>query len=221
MMVAAAMMTTMAAEAQTETKTPWRVGVTAGADYNVHSMDLQYMNGFKLEGRWGTTIGVTGQYNFADWLGVRADLSWTQKNYRQYRVDLSEVDYKYRNNYLMLPVMASFSFGGEQLHGFCNLGAYAGYWLDSRRKGTDFQSFTYKTYSFNEKIELNSERDQRWDCGLVGGVGLEYQVCKHWAVQGEVRYYYSTTSTTKQYMRIKDYRYNNTLAIQLGVNYLF
>ena len=63
----------------------WRIGVTTGADYNVHSMDLQYMNDFSLEGRWGATLGVTGQYDVTDWLGVRADLNWSQKNYRQYR----------------------------------------------------------------------------------------------------------------------------------------
>ena len=51
----------------------WRVGVTAGADCNTYSMDMQYMNDFRTEGRWGATLGVSGQYNFTDWLGVRAD----------------------------------------------------------------------------------------------------------------------------------------------------
>jgi opacity protein-like surface antigen len=55
----------------------------------------------------------------------------------------------------------------------------------------------------------------------VGGIGLEYLITNHWAAQAEVRYYYSTTSTTKQYMRNKDYRYNSTTAVQLGINYIF
>jgi len=55
----------------------------------------------------------------------------------------------------------------------------------------------------------------------VGGVGLEYLITPHWAAQAEVRHYYSTTSTTKQYMRNKDYRYHSTTAIQLGINYIF
>ena len=205
----------------TRTHAQWRVGVTAGADYNVHSMDLQYMDDFRMQGRWGATVGITGQYNFNDWLGVRADLNWTQKNYRQHRVVLSEVNHKYFNNYLQLPVMASFSVGGQKLRGFCNLGVYGGYWLNSSRKGTDVNVFSGHTYSFSEKVDFNSERDQRWDCGLVGGVGLEYRLWQHWAVQGEVRYYYSTTSTRKQYMRVKDYRYNSTTAIQLGASYIF
>ena len=214
-LLALALMSALTANAQ------WRVGVTAGADYNVHSMDLQYMNDFRMQGRWGATVGVTGQYDFTDWLGVRADLNWTQKNYRQYRTALSEIDHKYRNNYLQLPVMASFSFGGDKLRGFCNLGAYAGYWLNSSRKGGDLSNFSGRTYEFSEKMEFDSERDQRWDCGLVGGIGVEYRLCNHWGLQAEARYYYSTTSTRKQYMRVKDYRYNNTTAIQLGAFYIF
>ncbi len=109
----------------TTTFAQWRLGVTAGADYNTYSMDLQYMSDFRMEGRWGATLGVTGQYDLTDWFGVRADLNWTQKNYRQYRTEFSYVNHKYRNNYLQLPVMASFGFGSQKLRGFCNVGGYA------------------------------------------------------------------------------------------------
>ena len=215
LLVAVALLTAMTAQAQ------WRVGVTGGADYNVFSMDQQYMTDYKVDGRWGVTLGVTGQYDVNDWLGVRADLNWTQKNYRHSRVVYSDVNYKLTNNYLQLPVMASFRFGGERLRGFCNLGVYGAYWLNSNRKGSDWNSFANKTTEFDEKVDFYDTRDQRWDCGLVGGIGLEYLITNHWAAQAEVRYYYSTTSTTKQCMRNKDYRYNSTTAVQLGINYIF
>jgi len=215
LLVAVVLLTAMTAQAQ------WRVGVTTGADYNVFSMDQQYMTDYKVDGRWGVTLGVTGQYDVNDWLGVRADLNWTQKNYRHSRVVYSDVNYKLTNNYLQLPVMASFRFGGERLRGFCNLGVYGAYWLNSNRKGSDWNSFANKTTEFDEKVDFYDTRDQRWDCGLVGGIGLEYLITNHWAAQAEVRYYYSTTSTTKQYMRNSDYRYNSTTAVQLGINYIF
>ena len=209
------MLTTLAVHAQ------WRVGITGGAAYNVFSMDKQYMTDYEIDGRWGATLGISGQYDFNSWLGLRADVNWTQKNYRKHRLILSSMDYKYRNDYLQLPVMASFSVGGQKLRGFCNLGVYGGYWLDCYREGSDLNSFGEYTISFSETQEFNSDTDQRWDFGLLGGIGLEYRVAPHWAVQAELRYYYSTTSTTKQYMRVKDYRYNNTTAIQLGAYYLF
>ena len=215
MMLAVAFLMVLAAHAQ------WRVGVTGGATYNVFSMDKQYLTDYQIDGRWGITLGVSGQYDFNNWLGVRADLNWTQKNYRKHRVILSQMDYRYRNDYLQLPVMASFSVGGEKLRGFCNLGVYGGYWLNSHQEGSDYNNIGYYTMPFSEKVEFNTERDQRWDFGFLGGIGLEYRITPHWAAQAEVRYYYSTVSTTKQYMRVKDYRYNNTTAIQLGAYYIF
>ena len=117
--------------------------------------------------------------------------------------------------------MASFSFGSDNLRGFCNLGVYGAYWLNSHVSGCEYNYINYVAETFSENVDFNSNRDQRWDCGFIGGIGLEYRFAPHWAAQAEARYYYSTTSTTKQYMRVKDYRYNNTTALQIGVFYLF
>ena len=199
----------------------WRVGVNGGATYNHSTISKHYMTDYQWKDRWGVTLGVMGQYDVNDWLGVRAELDWTQKNYRLTRQIFSDLDYKYVNNYLQLPVMASFSFGGKQLRGFCNAGVYGGYWLTSGREGTDFNNSSEKVYEFSEDIKFNSERDQRFDFGFVGGIGVEYRFCQHWAAQVEMRYYYSTVSTQKDYMRLSDPRYNSTLGVQAGLWYSF
>ena len=171
--------------------------------------------------RSGVNFGLMGQYDFNDWLGVRAELDWTQKNYRQTRHVVDDQDYKYTNNYLLMPVVASFGFGGEQLRGFCNVGVYGGYWLNSHRKGTDFNNVSEYTYDFDEDVDFDNDRDQRWDCGLVGGLGLEYHFARHWGAQVEARYYYSTTSFRKEQPHLKDKRYHSTLGLQAGVMYYF
>ena len=199
----------------------WRVGVNGGATYNHSTISKHYMTDYQWKDRWGVTLGVMGQYDVNDWLGVRAELDWTQKNYRLTRQIFSNLDYKYVNNYLQLPVMASFSFGGKQLRGFCNAGVYGGYWLTSGREGTDFNNSSEKVYEFSEDIKFNSERDQRFDFGFVGGIGLEYRFCQRWAAQVEMRYYYSTVSTQKDYMRLSDPRDNSTLGVQAGLWYSF
>ena len=199
----------------------WRVGVNGGATYNHSTISKHYMTDYQWKDRWGVTLGVMGQYDVNDWLGVRAELDWTQKNYRLTRQIFSNLDYKYVNNYLQLPVMASFSFGGKQLRGFCKAGVYGGYWLTSGREGTDFNNSSEKVYEFSEDIKFNSERDQRFDFGFVGGIGLEYRFCQRWAAQVEMRYYYSTVSTQKDYMRLSDPRYNSTLGVQAGLWYSF
>lgn len=199
----------------------WRVGVNGGADYNHTTISKHYMTDYQWDDRWGVTLGVMGQYDVNDWLGLRAEFDWTQKNYRLTRQFFSEVDYKYVNNYLQLPVMASFSFGAERLRGFCNAGVYGGYWLTSGREGMDFNSFTGKAYEFSEDLKFNDERDQRLDFGFVGGMGVEYRFGQHWAAQAEVRYYYSTVSTQKDYMHLSDPRYNSTLGLQASLWYCF
>jgi opacity protein-like surface antigen len=195
--------------------------VNAGADYNHYSINTQFQSDYQYKDRWGATLGIMGQYDFNDWLGVRAELDWTQKNYRMNRPVAGTTDYKYVNNYLQMPVMASFSFGGEKIRGFFNGGIYTGYWLNSNRKGIDTNNFSQITYDFSEKVEFNKERDQRWDFGFVGGAGLEYRFAKHWAAQVELRYYHSTVSVQKDYTGFKDKRYNSTLALQAGIWYCF
>lgn len=200
----------------------WRAGVTVGGDWNHYTIDKHYMTDWHYEGRWGWTLGVTGQYDFNEWLAVRADLNWIQKNHRQYRTGvIAGTNYGTRNSYLQLPVMASFSFGGQNVRGFLNLGVYGGYWLNSRVKGNFFNIFSEETSAVSEKVEFNSERDQRWDCGLTGGIGVEYRFAPHWAAQIETRIYYSTISTQKDYMMLEDPKYNTTTAIQAACYYIF
>ena len=198
----------------------WRIGTNVGATYNHFTADKHYMIDYDYKDRWGLGLGVMGQYDVTDWLGVRAELNFMQKNHTVQRSQVS-VQYKYTNNYLVLPVMASFSFGGQKLRGFCNLGVYGGYWLSSHREGIDYNSFQNLSYGFSEKMDIDSDHDQRLDCGLLGGIGMEYRFAKKWGAQVEVRYYYSVTSVEKEYMRVKDPKYNSTLALQAGVMYFF
>ena len=213
--MAVAMLTAISAHAQ------WRVGATTGGDYNFYSMNKQYMTDLEIRGCLGLTAGVSGQYNFKDWLGVRVDFNYTQKNHQFRRTMLNRWEYWYRNDYLQLPMMAAFSFGGKKLRGFCNLGFYSGFWLNSHLSGTDYNTFSGKWVDIDEDVEFNSDRDYRLDIGLLASAGMEYRMAKNWAIQFEARYCHGLTSTTKPYMRVADYRYNSTLVFQVGVYYVF
>lgn len=63
-----------------------------------------------------------------------------EKDYTFARSGLySDTHYRYYNTYIQLPVMVKFMFGSEKVHGFSNVGVYAGYWAASRIKGQDTQ----------------------------------------------------------------------------------
>ena len=163
----------------------WRIGVNVGGMYNHYVIDKHYFDDYQYKDRWGVGFGLMGQYDILDWLGVRAELDYVQKNHQQMRT-LEETDCRITNSYLQLPVMASFSFGGTKLRGFCHVGAYGGYWLNSRIKGVAINHLIFESYDIDE-----------------------------------MRYYHSVVSTQKDYMRVKDPKYNSTLALQAGVCYFF
>lgn len=215
----------------------WRVGIIAGTDYNFYSRDNHYMYDWHYLGAWGkfgignrtmyiSTLGVMGQYDVKEWFGIRIDLNWTMKNHVEYKT-IIPADYEMRNGYIQLPIMTSFSFGSKKLRGFVNTGVYGGWWVSCHNYGyIIYKVPNDKTITFNNNNkEFDRERDQRFDYGLVGGAGIEWRfrlLKKNWAWQiFEARIYYSMRSTQKNYMRIKDPRYNTTVALQSGLCYYF
>lgn len=219
-----------------EVSAQWKIGLTAGATYNHYSMDTHYMSDLHINDEWGFTylsnnkglylgsFGILLQYDFNDWFGLRVDLNKTQKNYSYYRTTVSEKIY-YFNNYLQVPMMAVFKFGGNSsFRGFVNIGAFGAYWMERNESGKyDFLLFSLTATT--DKREYDNERDNRWEYGLNCGMGLEWHFSlfeKKWIWQIlEARMYYSTSSTQKDYMRIKDPRYNTTLSLQSGLIYCF
>lgn len=200
----------------------WRVGASGGADYNWYSINTHYQTDLHYVGAWGWGAAIFTQYNFYDWIGLRAEFEATERNYRFYRTGVySGTDYILHNTYLQLPVMTQFSFGGEKVRGFVNVGVYAGFWTAGHYKGSYYDYLIEKYIPLNKPYEFQSEKDQRADFGLAGGLGIEYRFLKNWGLHAEARCYYSFISTVKQYMEIKDYRYNTTLGIQIGFNYYF
>ena len=200
----------------------WRAGISGGGTYNWFSINTQYQTDYRYDGAWGWSAAAFGQYNFFDWLGLRFELEATERNHRFYRSGIySGTRYTNHNTYMQLPVMVQFSFGGSKVRGFVNTGVYAGYWLYGRQKGSDYDTLSGRIFDINNPYAFQSEKDQRADFGLAGGLGLEYRFLEHWAMHVEGRCYYSFISTVKPYMVIKDYRFNTTLGIQAGFSYLF
>ena len=208
----------------------WRVGASAGADYNWYSLNKNYQTDYRYDGAWGWSAAVFGQYNFLNWLGLRAELEATDRNYRFYRTGMYDAtNIIYHNTYVLLPVMAQFCFGPSVyqaevrsgLYGFVNLGIYAGYWAAGQQTGTWYETLADVVMNIDEPYRFQSEKDQRADFGLAGGLGLGYRFSEHWEIHLEGRCYYSFLSTVKPYMRVKDSRYNTTLGLRAGFAYIF
>lgn len=211
----------------------WRVGVTAGYSYNKLCMDTGYAYDLRYEERGGFAVGIPVQYDFFDWLGVRAEVSFVQKGHKMHRTDVyNKLHSNTRNNYLQIPVMAHFSFGGQRVRGFLNAGGYIGSWLSSHRTGLAFSWYGFgsgddngwitpeNSHEFDEKAPFDSRRDNRFEAGLAGGIGVGYRIMPRLEIQVEGRCYYALTDMQKDYMKFRTPRYNTTFVIQAGCNVL-
>ena len=202
----------------------WSLGIKGGWDYT----SITRSNAGRIDETHsplsGYDVGIQARYGFTDWFALRADLSVMRRSHRMDR-HLNYLDSLYtehHNLYLMLPVLADFSFGGEHFRGHAMLGGYVGYWLQERRKGKTYWMTDYYVFfdDFNEVREFTSE-DHRFNAGLVGGVGLSYLINEHWGLNLDAIYYYDLVSHRRSSPHLRDPRYLNTLSVTVGVNYQF
>lgn len=211
-------MTTMCGEAVAQ----WAVGLRGGwttttiSRYDGGRMDEAYSS------LGGMDVGLQCRYTFNDWLAMRVNLSFMQRSHRMDRNlnYLNPVYTEHINNYLMLPVVADFSFGGERLRGHFLAGAYGGYWLSERRRGTTYWMTDYYVYfePFDEPREFTDE-DIRLNSGVAFGAALSYVPVGKWEVGVDLMYYYDLTSHHQGYANLADPRYLNTLSLTVSVNY--
>ena len=205
----------------TKAKAQWAVGLRSGwtsttiSRYDAGRMDESYspLGGFEA--------GIQGRYIVNPWLAIRANVSLMQRSHRMDRnLDyLDPVYTEHRNAYLMLPVMADFSFGGTRLRGHMLAGAYAGYWLQDHRKGTTYWMTDYYVFfePFDEQREF-TDSDNRLNAGLSLGAGLSYSLGR-WELGLEALYLYDLSSHHLGYANLADPRYLNTLSLNLNIIY--
>lgn len=217
------MLAIISAQAQNaEATSPWAIGLcggwtsTAVSRYDGGRIDEAYsaLGGFE--------VGIQGRYIVSPWLALRANLSLMQRSHRMDR-NLNYLDPVYtehRNSYLMLPVLADFSFGTPRLRGHLLAGAYASYWLSDHRRGTTYWMTDYYVYfePFDETRDFTDE-DNRLNAGLVLGVGLSYPIGNRWELGLNALYYYDLTSHHQGTPVLADPRYLNTLSFNLNLNY--
>jgi hypothetical protein len=95
--------------------------------------------------------------------------------------------------------------------------------VDSRIKGAalsiaenpwDPEAIYYESY--DEKVPWDNRRDNRFEAGLLAGIGVQYAfpVCTLYV---EGRFNYSLTDLQKNYMLQKVPRINDTITIQAGL----
>jgi len=219
---------TMGATAQEKCR--WSVGMKAGWNYT--SIDRSNMG--RVDETYSTlsggNVGIMARYKLFDWLAIRAEFELMPRPYKMER-NLRYIDQvytKYTNDYIMLPVMADYSFGGKRLRGHAYGGVYGAVWCRAHVEGTTFWITDYYVHfnDFKEVRPFNSE-DRRLIGGGVGGLGVSYTIPFVNGRRGEATfnldalYYHDFVSHHKGHPNLNDPRYLSTLSITIGFAYGF
>jgi hypothetical protein len=203
------------------------VGLEGGWTYNILYTSAGYRAFTEYEPENGFSLGIPVQYDFFDWLAVRSGFSYIQKNYAYGRTSgfggMKELRSVWTNGFIEFPVTARFSFGGSRLRGFLNLGGFLGFWAHSSIKGTSpgwssnpFDADYVDYVSYDEQVEWDDRRDNRFDAGLLAGAGVQYRLGA-FSFYVEGRFNYGLTDLQKDYMLNMVPRINDTLCVQAGV----
>jgi len=182
------------------------VGLEIGGSYNKLNTSTGYRAYMNYNERLGPVFGVPMLISFNEYFAIGSGLRYIQKNYTLYGTG-TYIDYT--NGFFQVPVFIDLSVRKDSPF-FFNVGTTLGYWLHSNIKG-------YWYGDFNETVEFDSTRDNRFEATLFAGLGFKYTFAKKNTHYITAQYHYGLTDLQKDYMIGLVPRYNNTITLQTGI----
>jgi hypothetical protein len=200
-----------------------KLGIESGYSHNNMNTSTGYRAFTSYNDRAGFLIGVPILVSFCDQFALGTGLRYVQKNYTFERDFLggTRIYSDYTNSFLQVPIYADFSVGMKDWRVFFDLGATLGLWLHSHRKGEwmgtseDLFNPARQIERFNESVQFDSRRDNRFESALFAGFGFRYHLSPA-SPFISVQYHYGLTDLQKNYMIEQVARYNNTVTVQAG-----
>lgn len=126
-------------------------------------------------------FGITAKFFDLKYVGIQTELNYTQ---RGFQMPISEViTYKRLSSYIELPLYFQVRASAHGFFGHVNLGFNPSLLIGSKHGQDSIVNFELTNY------RINILRDNIFDFGLLGGVGLGYDF-KRFTIQFDVRYYY-------------------------------
>lgn len=211
-----------------EPRNIFSLGVNAGMNLN----RATFVPGLKQDLLRGWTGGITARYMsekyFSMLCGAQLEVNVSQRGWKE-RFETTDADglsvkdpsrsYRRDLTYIDVPFLAHLAFGKEPgLQFFLHAGPQVGF-LIGKDKET-FVNVDMTTLTDTQKALYNVPIGKRFDYGLTGGVGVEWQTKRSGRLLLEGRYYFALSdfySTAK-----KDYfarAAHSTISVKLA--YLF
>jgi len=138
-----------------------KIGIKGGVNFSNFFIDDVQDNNVKT----GLNLGLFAKLPVSKGVSIQPELLYSSKGAKvSYNNPLLGGEYRFNMNYLELPVLAVFNLGKNfNIHA----GGYAAYLTSANIKAEDNGSSNEELVSFDEK-QFN-----RFDYGLVGGLGFD------------------------------------------------
>lgn len=198
----------------------WSIGGSLVYSYNQPFRNHNKYNYFHYIGHGGPSIDLLKSWQIDDQWSAIVGLSFQQKGYSTY----TKGYYSYvRCNdwFFSLPVMAEFSFAKTKSGEFyVDAGLYASYRCCSNRSYF-VTNGNYSWYFVIEpmKYKISFNEGNRFECGLIGGIGYKWCICTKWTGFATACYQYALTKQFSEPQTLSYLDRNSGVVLKLGVLY--
>jgi outer membrane protein W len=207
------------------------IGFSASLNSSTVLTDTDYYSERSTSNVLGYSLVMPYQYNFNEKASIRAEITYITKNYTEdtyQSYDESTTQEFHYNSYFELPIMGRYYFKKvDDFRPFINLGGYFSYWLTASTEGEylNLSSITGVDSSDDVYTTIETEgfssNDNRYNWGLLGGIGFEFQLEEHFKLAFETRITQDITSLykTDQIQAVDEF--NQSIETNFGFMYSF
>lgn len=196
--------------------------VYVGAKGGITMSNVQFSPHVKQTLRQGILMGATVRYTEEKVFGLIGELLVEQKGWKE---NFEEAPFAYNREltYVTLPVMTHIYFGSQKFKGFVNIGASVSYLLGSKITADfDYSNALnlpdFPTYRSVEQMSM--EVKNKFDYGILAGLGMEFIIKKKHSFLLEGRYYFGLGNifpATKKDI----FSSSRNTSIEVSLGYLF
>jgi len=141
----------------------------------------------------GAYFGVSARYTEEKFFGLIAEINLEQRGWKEKFEDMP-FQYSRSLTYIQIPFMTHIYFGSRKFKGFVNLGPSVSFMIGDKitsnfdyRHPAGVDGFDMENRHINQ---MSMDISNKFDYGVVGGIGMELILKRKHSVMLEARYYF-------------------------------
>lgn len=194
-----------------------------GGKTGVTMSKMAFTPGIEQSMNMGMTAGICARYTEEKFFGLIAELKIEQRGWKE-KFEETDFNYSRRLTYIQLPLLTHIYFGSDKFKGFVNLGPSVGYMISSSVSA----NFDYHNPGMVEGFPIENRHvnqmsmpvKNKFDYGILGGVGVEFTIKKRHSIMLEGRYYYGLGNIFSAKKR-DEFSASRGNSIEITLGYMF